>query len=142
MLDYGAGIWGFKTFPAIDIVQHRAIRYFLGVHKYTPNLAITGDMGWESGESRRNICMMRLWNRLLEMDDNRLTKKIFYWDLNNEGVWTRELNELCNRLGWEDVTSHLLSFDLSTVREALSLNNKRAGGVEYKVSQNYAHIVN
>ena len=35
VLDYCSGVWGFKQLNK-DNVQNRAIRYFLGVHRFTP----------------------------------------------------------------------------------------------------------
>ena len=63
-----------------DVIQNRAIRFYLGVHKFSSNLAINGDMGWEFSSVRRKIEMLRFWNRLLTFDDNRLTKQILFWD--------------------------------------------------------------
>ena len=37
-----SGAWGFKSFDKIDMIQNRATRYFMGVHRFTPILAITG----------------------------------------------------------------------------------------------------
>ena len=46
ILDYGASVWGFKSYSEIGSVQNRgAIRYFLGVYRFTPSLAIIGDIG-------------------------------------------------------------------------------------------------
>ncbi len=36
----------------INTVQIRAIRYFLGNHRFSPNLAINGDMGWSSSQTK------------------------------------------------------------------------------------------
>ena len=74
VIDYCSGIWGFKQFNKIDTLQNIAIRYFLGVHRFTPILAINGEMGWTLSIHRRWVNMIRLWNRLISMDDNRLTK--------------------------------------------------------------------
>ena len=43
--DYCSGVWGFRDFNKGDMIQNRAVRYFLGVHRFTPLLAISGDMG-------------------------------------------------------------------------------------------------
>ena len=48
-INYGAGIWGgggTMIYSCIEAVQNRALRYFLGLGKYAPYLAINGDMGW------------------------------------------------------------------------------------------------
>ena len=44
VISYGAYIWGTKSFSCIAAVQNRAMRFFLGTGKYTPNAAVCGDM--------------------------------------------------------------------------------------------------
>ncbi len=38
----------------IDTIQNRAIRFYLGVHKFASNIAINGDVGWISSSVRRS----------------------------------------------------------------------------------------
>ena len=45
VISYGAAIWGTRVCSCINAVQHRAIRFFMGLGKYSPNDAINGDMG-------------------------------------------------------------------------------------------------
>ena len=47
VIAYGAAIWDTRQFSCIDTIQYRAMRFFMGTGKYTPNLAVAGDMGWE-----------------------------------------------------------------------------------------------
>lgn len=47
ILFYAAGVWGYEEAIECNSVQNRAMRYFLGVHKFTPRAAIEGEMGWE-----------------------------------------------------------------------------------------------
>ena len=35
VLDYCSGVWGFKQFDKTDMIQDRAIRHFMGVHRFT-----------------------------------------------------------------------------------------------------------
>ena len=44
IIEYGASIWGYKNVSCINAMHNRACRFFLGVGKYTPNAAVTGDM--------------------------------------------------------------------------------------------------
>ena len=46
VINYGAAIWGTRTYSCIDAVHNRAMRFFLGVGKYTPNAAVAGEMVW------------------------------------------------------------------------------------------------
>ena len=45
ILDYEASVWGFSNHKFGQQIQNRAIKYFLGVHKNAPNLAVPADMG-------------------------------------------------------------------------------------------------
>ena len=40
--DYCSGVWGLGLFPSLESVHNRAIRSYLGVHKYTPLSAVKG----------------------------------------------------------------------------------------------------
>ncbi len=76
-IDYGSSVWGTNDYSCIDAVQNRACRYFLGLGKYAPNNAVSGDMGWSTSHHKQWICVTRKWLRLLVMDDTLLTKQIF-----------------------------------------------------------------
>lgn len=71
ILDYCSAVWGFKSQRQADAVYNRAQRYFLGVHKLAPLHAVHGDMGWDMNITRWHIQMLRFWNRLIKLDDNR-----------------------------------------------------------------------
>ena len=53
------------------------MRVYLGVHRFAPNDAIVGDMAWTPSDIRRKLAMLRFWNRLVRLDDERLTKNDF-----------------------------------------------------------------
>lgn len=108
ILDYASGVWGAKSFDKIDHIQNRAIRAFLGVHNYAPNMAIQGDMGWTHSSVRRRVNMVRLWNKLINLDPERLTKKIFLWDYNHNGKgWAGDMKDLYNDFGLLNVFEEL-----------------------------------
>ena len=77
IVDYASDVLGFGSFNSIDNLQNRTLRYFLGVHRYAPILGLQGDSGWVPPRVRRHLCMIRLWNKLVKMNDNRLTKFVF-----------------------------------------------------------------
>ena len=79
--DYAAGVWGFKAYDEHDKLQKRAIRTFLGLGKTTCLLAMEAEIGWMLPRHRRYCDIIRLWHRLANMDANRLTHKVFLWDL-------------------------------------------------------------
>lgn len=95
VLDYASSIWGFKKFQSIDNIQNRAIRYFMGVHRFAPTLAIYGDTGWIPSQFRRWINMIRFWNRVLSFDEERITKIVFEFDYNRcRNNWCCDLKEV------------------------------------------------
>ena len=80
VIDYSSEVWGFSKASTCDKVQNRALRYFLGVHRFCPVPAMYGDTGWFECKYRRFMNMLRYWNRLVRMSNNRLTKKLFVYD--------------------------------------------------------------
>jgi hypothetical protein len=103
ILDYGSEVWGYKNFPHIDNIQNKAIRIFLGVHRFAPLAAISGDMGWTHSQTRRHVCMLRLWNRIVNMNQNRLPRIVFEWDKSlNSNTWCSEVKNLLNSCGLID----------------------------------------
>ena len=60
-------------------MQNRACRYFITVEKYTPNIAVQGDMGWLPTQMKIWKSMGKCWARFKDMDNNRLNKRTFKW---------------------------------------------------------------
>lgn len=80
ILNDAAGVWGFKESKVRDTIQNRAIRFFLGLHKFAPIPAIEGDMGWIPGCVQRKCEMIRLWSQLNKMAEDRINKKSIYME--------------------------------------------------------------
>ena len=99
-MDNCAGVWGYYDSDVINNIPNRAIRYFLGANKFTPTHALSGELGWVMPRYRRWLSFAQLWNRLILMNDNRITKKIFLWDrricCNN---WSSEMFEILSECG-------------------------------------------
>lgn len=94
--DYGAEVTGHKTPREIDNVMLHAARYYLGVNKFCPLPCLHSEMGWLSSDKRRQHCIIRYFNRLMKLEDNRIPRLLFKYRKNNEGSWaalTRELLE-------------------------------------------------
>ena len=77
ILIYGSSIWGLKIFKDIDRVINRACRYYVGLHKFTPIPALYSEMGWLPSLFYRQVNALCLWNRILNINSERLTKKKF-----------------------------------------------------------------
>ena len=77
VMDYGSCCWHGITdvsYKSIDDVQYRVMRYFLGVNRFTPMLGLEGEMGWLPSGHRRDIDMIRYYNRVCRMGENRLPR--------------------------------------------------------------------
>ncbi|XP_063415978.1 uncharacterized protein LOC134697626 [Mytilus trossulus] len=75
VISYGAGIWGTRDFSCINAVQNRAMRFFMGIGKYTPNDAIAGDMGWKPPCNRSSFAKFRSGVAPLKLETGRYEKK-------------------------------------------------------------------
>ncbi len=99
MLDYCSSVWGYCNLDKIDTVQNRTLRLFLGVHKFAHNLSINADMGWIPSKIRRHTEILKMCNRLVKMEDNRLTKKVFFWDKTfSRFSWCSDIHTIFNEL--------------------------------------------
>ena len=76
---YSAPIWGFRSYSCIDAVHNRALRFFLGVDKYTPNDAVLGEMAWKPTSVRQWKSVFLYWSKLSAVRYCRLNKRIALW---------------------------------------------------------------
>ena len=119
--DYGGEIWGYKEYESIKQVQLKGARAFLGVPKQTPIPGILADLNWLEPRSRTQLKMVRHFHRMVNLEDNRLTKKIFLWDkqLNDEGrvnTWASEVKDILTR----NNIPNLYNQDIFCVKNAIS----------------------
>ena len=117
---YASGIWGFKNYERSTLLQRRACRYFLGVHRFAPNHAVEGDMGWVSAKVSQYIEMLRLWNRLISLPDHRITKKIFDWDISicNQN-WASDVLEIFTMCNSVNIFTNRETCDLNPMQKLL-----------------------
>ncbi len=127
--DYGSAVWGFKTYDSIEKVQNRATRFFAGVHKYAPILGHVGDMGWTSNRGRWKINILRLWNRLTMIDNNRLLKKIFMWDreqhtLHNKANFSAHAKQILISIGRRESYNRTEPVDIEATKTIIADQEK------------------
>ena len=95
VLHYCAGVWGLQKCDSLQHVQNRAMRFYLGVHKFAPTLGMLGDLGWYPLELYRKIDVIRYWNRLVNMPNHRLTKKMFMFEMENcNNNWCSDVRKI------------------------------------------------
>ena len=122
ILDYSSAVWGYKHFQSSDNVQNRAIRYFLGVHRFTPVIALTGETGWLPSMYRRWIIMLKYWNRLVLLDEDRLTKSAFETDYQHSAYtdnWCSDIKRIMMNLQLTSHFDHQTPVDINTVKERI-----------------------
>ena len=69
-------VWGYGSFTKTANIHNRATSYFLGVHSKAPLVDFQGEVNWITPRYKRLLCKIRFWNRLIQMDNTRLTKKV------------------------------------------------------------------
>ena len=124
ILDYAAGAWsvGITDCTKLDRVQLRACRFYLGLPKNATLLGIIGEMGWCPGVVRRDIEVLRLFNTICGQDDSRLTKRLLKYDKNRNGLWSQNVNAICETLERPESWEQLYPVNLQRAKEVLLVN--------------------
>ncbi len=140
VMDYGSAIWGSKTFDNLDQVQYRAIRFFTGVHRLCPVSGLIGDMGWTSNRERWKVEALRLWNRLIALNDDRLVKRVLEWDVechrnDNKSNFAARIKQIMSEIKMKDLYDSRSQIDIVHAKKMLldwSSNNWSASLDKYK----------
>ena len=120
ILEYGAEVWGYHKGENIENVYNKAIKVYLGVNRFAANLAVIGDIGWVPPALSRKLCMIRYWNRLIDMDDTRLTKKVFdYVHATQSTKWCKMVCNTLSEIQMEDNFWYKMPCDIRVCREKL-----------------------
>ena len=101
VMDYASAVWSNgQSYPKLDAVQNRAIRFFCGLPRKTPVLGLLGDMGWTPPIVRRDLEVIRLYNQIVRMPESQLTRQVMEEDLNmHNSDWSVNLCNLVESLG-------------------------------------------
>ena len=133
VMNYGAEIWGYKNFQCCDNVQLRAMKFFLGVNKFAPNVGVRGELDWLKPIYERWICVCRFWNRLLNMDESKLTYKLFRYDYTLcKKNWCADIKNIFNELNMSDVYERLSECSVEGVVNSLKVLNRSVWTKEVK----------
>ena len=121
--DYGSEVFGFHEFTAIEKLHSRAIRAFIGVPRSTPVPGLRAEINWMEPRSRTQLKMIRMYHRLSNLPESRLTKKILRWDFKisadlNSATWSKEVENILDRNNLREIFSANI-FDLTTTIKTL-----------------------
>ena len=121
VMDYGSGVWGCSKNTHSESIQNKACRYFMGVHNFTPLPALHGEMGWFPTKFRKFLSILRYWNRLINMPNERLTKHIFITEYNNafSDTWTDKVRTIFEQLEMNIVFNNMNVCDLDNCKKIL-----------------------
>lgn len=98
ILDYGSEVIGMRSYRGLEDIQNRAARYFLGVNRFCPLPCLSLEMGWLSGQRRKHACVLKYYNRLLKMEDDRLPKRVYLNTRTNSESWAMQVKSLMDDL--------------------------------------------
>ena len=76
------------------MVQNRAATVFLVVNRFAPKHGIEGDIGWIPPIIIRKLNMIRIWNRVLNMDSNRLPHIVYDSMVETDHLWYLEVKSI------------------------------------------------
>ena len=80
------------------------MHYFLRVNKFPQTHALYGELGWVMPRYRPCLKFAQFWNRLILINDNIITKKIFIF-LRDSHIccnnWSSEIFEILSECGLE-----------------------------------------
>ena len=120
ILNYGAGVWGFKEYHNSRTFQNKIIRYYLGTHRFTPLAATHIEMDWSDNRHIHWLEMIRLKNRINEMPTNRWPKKIWQWDrVSKTDAWFKEIKHILRSVNMANETDLSNSIDVKEVGHRL-----------------------
>ena len=102
--DYASEIMGYTQYDSTVQLHTRAIRAYLGLPKNSCSVGVQSEVDWLLPEYRTQMKMVRQYNRIVSMDDSRLTKQIYMWDRsindsNTISSWSSEVKNIfysCN----------------------------------------------
>ena len=124
--NYAAGVWGFKDYPAPQVLQNKIQRFFLGVHTYAPLPALHTEMDWLEMRSLRWLEMIRLFNRIVCMDSTRLPRRILEWDYRCRAKgWLSDLLSVCAEANVPIPDEIRFIYDIDPVRRKLIVKNRQ-----------------
>ena len=77
-------------------------RRILGCRRSTTNEAVLGELGWWTMEERRELLMIRLWGKIIRMNDNRLIKRMYERRRKYEkgsDTWCKRVKGILEKIG-------------------------------------------
>ena len=94
---------------------------------------------WVGIEIRQKGEEIRLWNRLINMPEGRLTKKVFNWDKAHNGPWMKEVFSILREADLAYAFPNRLCCNINMLKQNI-LKSKREMVKRHGLSQNLDHM--
>ncbi len=115
--NYAAGVWGFKDYPAPQVLQNRITRFYLGVHRFAPVPATKLEMDWLDMKHHRWLDIIRLYNRICAMDRSKLPRVVLEWDYKvGAKGWLKDMLQVCTESEVPAPTELKYVYDLEPIQ--------------------------
>ena len=127
--DYGSEITGYTQYEPTVQLHTRAIRAFLGLPKNSCNVGVLSEVNWLLPEYRTQLKMVRQYNRVISMDNSRLTKKVYLWDRslndsNEMSSWSNEVKNIFYNCNLNNTYDSMRPFSLKCTLDTMKENFK------------------
>ena len=107
ILMYSSEIWGNQRLDQIEKVHLLACKRYLGVPLKTPNKLVYSELGRFPLHINSTVKTLKYWFRLLQMDDNRLSKQAYLMlvslDEKGKKCWVSGIREVLCKAGFMQV---------------------------------------
>lgn len=105
---YGMNVvrWTETDLAKLEVIQNTVGRMALGASKWTAVEAIRGDLGWSTFSERLMKAVLLYKVRIERMNDSRLVRKVFEWNLGNSN-WEKECFRKAKVLMLQKLPCHL-----------------------------------
>ena len=84
-------IYDLATSAHITTTQLKFTKFILGVGKQSPNMAVLGEAATIPLHMRAQICMLKYWDRIRNMEDNVLVKLAYKENLESNSLWCKSI---------------------------------------------------
>ena len=100
-LHYGAELWGFHKGLNLERMQLRVFKRMSGLGNKFNGLVLRGDIRIKCMRHSRLISMVKYWERLSAIEDNRLVKQAFFMMLQyrRKDSWPNQAKNILDRDG-------------------------------------------
>ncbi len=117
--NYGAGVWGFKSYPAPQVLQHRINHCNLGMSRLAANASTPIQLDILDITYTRWLEILRYGNHLQSLHDDRLHKLIMKWEVPKGGKgWWSDLFQITESLHLPHPNTGIL-YDLVSAKSSL-----------------------